>query len=652
MKAEKNRCARNCFVCPCCTHILSVLASDLNDMGESDLLSSSASQGQPPYYLGCSVCKWDSKSLGLVFDKPTGLSLQLQRQENSGYDVLEFERLKDHFDPFIKTQTQAAVVSAAVGAGKSRPVSGPGNISEAVAAAKNSRSNATNDAASAALNKSKLLRDLSSLSSSKYLSSQAGLKHSYRVDKVEREELKHYEALTSWTSSNPVSSSDQTVHGAMGKREKHQRDYIANVKPTALNPAASVDDKITSLAQRWNSLTDQPRRVHDLRPTRVPLQAKQSKRCPTCKHIVIKPDLKAASNRFKIKLVAMNYLPEFQLGLAPEQPLLTMLTAAPKLDQDFRGGFDSLSVSSNVRKAPGHSVTSSGTAVSGSSHLPAALTSNDVDLNRLLPGQTYSFQLDVTNPLDDPLRVKVVFVRVLPPSLTSTAPTNGVKELRDSRYIFAPSKTNEICAHGSTTLASTSSITGDSLNVDEGDSRSRLRSRFGWRVYPSSTAFPLNAFNEVWELEEPEELLNTKLGAENTVPYTFDSSNEHEEVMSDFSDHNGDEGDEKGDTASLKPFASVNVQRSQSVKAGATTVGSKGQRRPFVQKGHTTKLPLDLTISKRDAPPPGHPIEIAMHVTFSYSVDGVAASSQGASQPARKDFQFWTALRLGTMATR
>jgi dynactin-4 len=55
-------------------------------------------------------------------------------------------------------------------------------------------------------------------------------------------------------------------------------------------------------------------RTVDLKPTRVPLRSKKSKRCPKCSHILIKPELKAQSTKWKIKLVAANYLPSIEVG--------------------------------------------------------------------------------------------------------------------------------------------------------------------------------------------------------------------------------------------------------------------------------------------------------------------------------------------------
>jgi hypothetical protein len=42
-----------------------------------------------------------------------------------------------------------------------------------------------------------------------------------------------------------------------------------------------------------------------LRPERIHLRAKRTKRCRSCRQVLIKPEQKAISTRFKIKLMAM-----------------------------------------------------------------------------------------------------------------------------------------------------------------------------------------------------------------------------------------------------------------------------------------------------------------------------------------------------------
>ena len=54
--------------------------------------------------------------------------------------------------------------------------------------------------------------------------------------------------------------------------------------------------------------------IRSVLPERIRLQTKLTKRCPeaSCRHLLIQPDTK--STRFKIKMVAMSYLPAIELG--------------------------------------------------------------------------------------------------------------------------------------------------------------------------------------------------------------------------------------------------------------------------------------------------------------------------------------------------
>ena len=56
-----------------------------------------------------------------------------------------------------------------------------------------------------------------------------------------------------------------------------------------------------------------PRFVQDLRPSQILLRTKRSKRCQVCRHILVKPEAKVQNTRFKIRLVALNYIPNISL---------------------------------------------------------------------------------------------------------------------------------------------------------------------------------------------------------------------------------------------------------------------------------------------------------------------------------------------------
>lgn len=123
----------------------------------------------------------------------------------------------------------------------------------------------------------------------------------------------------------------------------------------------------------------------DLRPQRTPLQSKRSKRCPECKHILIKPEQKASSTRFKIKLVASNYLPSIEVYRRPPTTLLSSRLAV----------VGTPNVRRTPRTAPGRSVND----VQG------------VEDEPLRPGRTYTFELGFTNPLFEPIQVKIAIAR-------------------------------------------------------------------------------------------------------------------------------------------------------------------------------------------------------------------------------------------------
>jgi dynactin 4 len=131
----------------------------------------------------------------------------------------------------------------------------------------------------------------------------------------------------------------------------------------------------------------------DLKPLRIPLHSKKTKRCPTCRHILIKPEQKPQSVRFKIKLVAANYLPAMMVSFPPSHD-----AAAGK------------------RAASSRQAAAEDTSETGG----------------LYAGGTYPFQLALTNPLYDPIQVRLAVQRPVPPpsSSSSAAPTGSPEKAR------------------------------------------------------------------------------------------------------------------------------------------------------------------------------------------------------------------------------
>ena len=66
----------------------------------------------------------------------------------------------------------------------------------------------------------------------------------------------------------------------------------------------------------------------DLRPLGPALHTKRSKRCRACRHLLVRPEQKVQSTRFRIRLVAVNYIPN--ISLKPLQP--SPSTGLPLID--------------------------------------------------------------------------------------------------------------------------------------------------------------------------------------------------------------------------------------------------------------------------------------------------------------------------------
>ncbi|KAI8150326.1 dynactin p62 family-domain-containing protein [Fennellomyces sp. T-0311] len=241
VKSEKNRCARNCFQCPICQNTLSVVAAQ-----EATPSSTPASAG--PYFLSCNVCRWNSKEIGMTFEKPTSLALQLQKTEETLPDAKEFDSLKEHLEKHLRLNVPPTLPTSFL-----------------------------------------------SFSSSGAFSKMMGshLHHDAQAQQGKLDDLGAYEP-----SVHVPDDDSRLVDNLMSLR--------------------SVD-QVSTLSQRFSQLHDQPYQVSQIHPQRIHLCIKRSKRCRTCRHILIKPEQKAQATRFKIKLVAMNYIPNISIVKLPRK---------------------------------------------------------------------------------------------------------------------------------------------------------------------------------------------------------------------------------------------------------------------------------------------------------------------------------------------
>ncbi|KAF8908859.1 dynactin p62 family-domain-containing protein [Gymnopilus junonius] len=351
VRAEKNRCARNCFLCPNCRNTLSVVPSDPPDSGDGRLTVPISSLNEPPFFLYCNHCRWDSAEVGITFEKPTGLAAQLQKFEDSAPDSLEFERLKEHFEPFIRASSLSSSTNP------SHPTAHPSSAAHS----HHAHSNSITAAASAAL-----ARDVPGVSKYNPLSRSTSSRSATGKDRsVNKDEMPEYR------SRLEISKASASGTGG-GEADVEFMQHLEDI------------GQVATLEQRWFNSWATPLQTSELKPLRIPLHSKRSKRCPACTHILIKPEQKAQSVRYKIKLVAANYLPAITVALPHAQRLTAEL----------------------ARKLVGK--TTSATADDERS------SASDMHA-----GKTYPFHLALSNPLYDPITVRLSVQRMH----VSTAPT-------------------------------------------------------------------------------------------------------------------------------------------------------------------------------------------------------------------------------------
>ncbi|KAK6356359.1 hypothetical protein TWF718_000720 [Orbilia javanica] len=134
-------------------------------------------------------------------------------------------------------------------------------------------------------------------------------------------------------------------------REVGEEQELEIIERMAVEGLESTTTSKQRLAQ-----PHEPRFLSDLTPTAVLLRTKRSKRCRACRHILVKPESKVQTTRFRIRLVALNSIPSLTIK---------------RLD-------------------------------------------STINWNNLIPHKTHRFLLTVTNPLFDPISVSLLTPRRTP----------------------------------------------------------------------------------------------------------------------------------------------------------------------------------------------------------------------------------------------
>ncbi|KAI9822035.1 MAG: hypothetical protein M1832_003207 [Thelocarpon impressellum] len=284
VKSDGNRCTRSCYQCPVCTSPLMV-----NAMGSSE---DGATQ-EGPYILGCPYCDWSSLDVGMNFHKPNNITGQLadlrkgssrlqnsvkQDEDDTDTEITSMDPAKQFANLksfYISQLAEPSSAGPSLDLPSSYAYGSPGNLSRIMG-----------------------------------LYTGVG----YGPKKQQSKPGMMREAYGMEEGCRVLGNDDDEV--------------IERIKDLGW-------DETTSLSQR-TGVNGHAKFLSDVYPVATLLRTKRSKRCRACRHILVKPESKVQSTRFRIRLVAANYVPAITLSplsvttlpssMTPGKPTQTLLT--------------------------------------------------------------------------------------------------------------------------------------------------------------------------------------------------------------------------------------------------------------------------------------------------------------------------------------
>ncbi|KAL9077340.1 MAG: hypothetical protein Q9157_003376 [Trypethelium eluteriae] len=346
-------------------------------------------QATGPYFLHCPYCSWSSVEIGIQFDKGKEIYDQLQRIKNGGRVVMS---QKDKEREQLKLRRQVS----------------RGSISQF----EEPETPKATEKESYPPDDRDLFANLNAFYKSQILESTGGsaLGGAFGA-------LSDYGISSPGTLSRIMSMYGSNLGPKRGKdKPAPMREAQSEMEGVRLTKDNDEEKIVESMQQMgWDATTSQEQRrehpdnmdatlVSDLRPVPTLLRTKRSKRCRTCRHILVRPEPKVASTRYKIRLLALNYIPSLRLRPLTAPAALGLPATHPLTSTAAR-----LSSSAGTG-TPTSSVTASSIASS-------------VSLDAIPPARSLSLLLTVHNPLFDPIKVTLATPSLTPP-LRPNAPAS------------------------------------------------------------------------------------------------------------------------------------------------------------------------------------------------------------------------------------
>lgn len=259
-----------------------------------------------PWILACEYCNWTTLDIGIQFEKPNNIFVQL-------FKILSGRQGRFQSKRAIEIDAESA---------------------------SNDSSDATPPQISPDFQFTNLLAfyksELSNFNSNDPLMSPTGDLNFNSPSSLQR-------IMSIYTNQSTYCKKSSTKVMSMG-------ESIGNSEGLLSIDRAMEDDTIeklrvlglggtTNMEQRTNQVHE-ARFIEGLRPVPTLLRTKRSRRCRNCRHILVKPEPKVTNIRYRIKLVALNYVPSMTIkplsssstagfdltALPPSRPLQLLLT--------------------------------------------------------------------------------------------------------------------------------------------------------------------------------------------------------------------------------------------------------------------------------------------------------------------------------------
>ncbi|TGO28822.1 hypothetical protein BPAE_0022g00120 [Botrytis paeoniae] len=292
VKSEGNRCTRSCFQCPICISPLSV-----NEAPIPEIPNVSPSP-TAPYILHCAYCMWSSTETGIRFEKPNSVYSQLSKIKNGGDPLISAkERRRDRDERRSSLATETILEEA----------------DEVIE--KHIDPNEKLDIESQYANLKSFYQGQLADSNP---SSALGFSNDYGYGSPGA--LTRIMGLYTGGSfgDRKAKSKNASMREACDSTEGLQV-YDPETESVAVSQLLRDGWEGTiATEQRTNQTSPSTRFLDSLRPIPCLLRTKRSKRCRTCRHILSKPESKVPTTRFRIRLVALSYIPS--ISLSPLQP--------------------------------------------------------------------------------------------------------------------------------------------------------------------------------------------------------------------------------------------------------------------------------------------------------------------------------------------